>query len=192
MHTSAPIIAFDVAPGTSGPGRYVASLLRGLEHSEFTATIVPGCEVPPDDGAPDKRQTPPEPRRRWMRLIPRFVRPWLGFRRQAGRLARAIRACGADLFHAQNTGCEEMPLAARLAGVPHVLGTFHVDSSVDIQRQRSGWEHRALEWYSNRSLHRAIAVSEAAKRDWVQRTSIPAERVVTIHNGIDPRRFCRR
>jgi glycosyltransferase involved in cell wall biosynthesis len=49
-----------------------------------------------------------------------------------------------------------------------------------------------MEWYSNRSLHLAIAVSEATKRDWVRRTGMPAERVVTIHNGIDPDAFVRR
>lgn len=94
-------------------------------------------------------------------------------------------------MHCQATGCEEMPVAARLAGVPHVLGTFHVDSTCDLEQKRNGFAYRAMEWYSNRSLHRAIAVSEATKQDWMRRSGIPADRVVTIHNGIDPDHFRR-
>jgi glycosyltransferase involved in cell wall biosynthesis len=78
-----------------------------------------------------------------------------------------------------------------LAGIPHVLGTFHVDSTYDLHRVRHGVGHRSLEVISNRCLDRAIAVSEATRKDWLQRTHIPADRVVTIHNGIDPEKFCR-
>jgi len=71
------------------------------------------------------------------------------------------------------------------------MGTFHVDSTYDLHRQRSGMTHRLLEHLSNHCLQTGIAVSEATKRDWVRRTHIPAARVVTIHNGIDPEKFQR-
>lgn len=125
------------------------------------------------------------------RLVPKPARTLLGFRRDSLRLAKSIRVPGIDIFHAQNTGCEEAPVAARLAGARCVLGTFHVDSTYDLERKRSGLAHRATEWYSNRCLHMAIAVSEATKRDWVRRSGIPADRVTTIHNGIDPDHFRR-
>ena len=187
-------IAFDVKPGNSGPGRYVNSLVQSLKQPEWNVRYL-------DAGADASDCKPPlsivgakatsKTRSALSRFVPHFARLWLGFRRDTRRLASTIRAMPVDLFHAQNTGCEESPVAARLAGVPYVLGTFHVDSTVDILRERSGFRHRAVEWYSNRSLHQAIAVSEATKRDWVRRTGIPSERVVTIHNGIDPDRYVR-
>jgi glycosyltransferase involved in cell wall biosynthesis len=104
---------------------------------------------------------------------------------------RQLRPYRCDIFHAQNTGCEEIPIAARQAGFKHVLGTFHVDSTCDVDRERSGIVHRTLEWFSNRALHKAIAVSESTRRDWIRRTGIAESRVVTIHNGIDPELFQR-
>ena len=73
-----------------------------------------------------------------------------------------------------------------------MLGTFHVDSTVDVGRLRDDRTHRLLEWVSNRCLDQAIAVSEAARRDWIDRSGIAPDRVATIHNGIDPSRYCRR
>ena len=192
-------IAFDERPGNGGPARYVASLVRALQAPEWTVQFIERRPLRPvvaeplsasatgKDAAPDYK-----PLKHIALFAPRCTRAWLGFRREAGRLANAIRTVPADVFHAQNTGCEEMPVAARLAGVRQVLGTFHVDSTYDLARERSDVTHRAMEWYSNRSLHLAIAVSEATKRDWVRRSGIPADRVVTIHNGIDPEQFRRR
>jgi glycosyltransferase involved in cell wall biosynthesis len=128
---------------------------------------------------------------RLVRWLPTSARTWLGFRREAHRIAAGVQGLEIDIFHAQNTGCEEAPFAARRARVPCVLGTFHVDSTYDLERVRSGLTHRSLEWYSNRCLHKAIAVSEATKRGWMRRTGIPDDRVVTIHNGIDPDHFRR-
>jgi glycosyltransferase involved in cell wall biosynthesis len=127
------------------------------------------------------------------RAMPPCAAVWMGFARETRRATRRIRRIRPiDLFHAQSTGCEEMPVAARLARIPSVIGTFHVDSTYDLEGRRSGFSYRALEWISNRCLHRAIAVSEDTKRDWIARTGIPEHRVVTIHNGIDPDRFCRK
>lgn len=194
MSRPAPTIVFDTAPGNSGPGRYVASLLRGLEGSEFSATVLSAGDRNEESATASASLRPRQSglRSRVVRLAPSFARNWLGFRREALRLAESIRVAGADIFHAQNTGCEEMPVAARWAGVRRVLGTFHVDSSCDVEGARSGLPYRALEWYSNRSLHQAIAVSEATKQDWIRRTGIAPDRVVTIHNGIDPEAFRRR
>jgi glycosyltransferase involved in cell wall biosynthesis len=117
---------------------------------------------------------------------------WAGFGKQVRRLARTFRRHRVDLLHTQNTGCEESPVAAKVAGVPQVLGTFHVDPTYDLHRERSGPGHRLLEVVSNRCLDVAVAVSHATKRDWVRRSHIPPARVVAIHNGIDPGTFRRR
>jgi len=200
--------------GTGGPWRYVHSLLNGIDLEQFEVTVFcnlngdyerrPDVRIVNLDAAAVNGTLPPAERpsskgdrslparRRLMRLVPVAVRLWSGFGRDAVRLARLVRPYGLDLLHTQNTGCEESPLAARLAGVPHVLGTFHVDSTVDVHRERSGATHRLLEHLSNHCLDVGIAVSRATKRDWVRRTHIPAARVTTIHNGIDPNHFCRR
>ena len=192
-------IAFDAQPGNGGPPRYVASLVRALAAPEWSVQFVeknrPLATAPAQAARSAGGASTAVMSRSPLhlaRLVPPFAKNWLGFRREASRLASAIRHIPVDIFHTQYTGCEEMPVAARLAGVPRVLGTFHVDSTYDLKRERSGLTHRAMEWYSNRSLHLAIAVSEATKQDWMRRTGIPSQRVVTIHNGIDPNQFVRR
>jgi glycosyltransferase involved in cell wall biosynthesis len=125
-------------------------------------------------------------------MVPASIRLWSGFSRETRRLARFFRCWPADLLHSQQTGCEEAPVAARLAGIPRVVGTFHVDPMYDLENQRSGFRHRILEVISNRALHKGIAISDAVNRMWRERTFLSASRVVTIHNGIDPEKFCRR
>jgi glycosyltransferase involved in cell wall biosynthesis len=197
--------------GTGGPWRYVHSILAGIDPNEFDVTVFcdlpgvyeprPWVKVVPLGGpaahsggaAMAVRKEPASAKRSTLtRLAPKAVRMWAGFGKQTRRLARLIHQHPVDIFHTQNTGCEESPVAAKLAGVRTVLGTFHVDSTYDLHRERSGPTHRMLEMVSNRCLDTAIAVSHATKRDWVRRSHIPASRVVTIHNGIDPEKFRRR
>ena len=204
---------YDPSHGKTGPSRYVESILGGLDPEEFEVVIFgdPGgpfgsrlglhvepvaADGPPVSGTPGGRAGPGGlgrvARGRWRHLTPGLVRLWGGFGRESNRLARSFRRRPVDLLHTNNTGCEESPVAARLAGIPRVLGTFHVDSKYDLAGTRSGLGHRALECLSNRCLHRAIAVSESTKEDWVRRTRLPPDRVVTIFNGVDPDAFRRR
>jgi glycosyltransferase involved in cell wall biosynthesis len=197
--------------GTGGPWRYVHSILAGLDPDEFAATLfcdLPGIYEPRPDVKVVKLDIPaPSEGRRALaatarktdfarsalkRLAPRPARIWAGFGNEVRRFARIIRRNPIEIFHTQNTGCEESPVAAKLAGTEHILGTFHVDSTYDLHRERSGPTHRLLEMLSNRCLDAAIAVSHATKRDWVRRSHIPGGRVVTIHNAIDPEKFRRR
>lgn len=194
--------------GYGGPWRYVHSIVAALDPAEFQVSVFcdmegeytpcPWVRLIPWRVNSQRQQfqhvttTKTTPVWRQGRaLIPTPVKVWGGFLRESRRLARIFRQENVHLLHTQNTGCEESAVAAKLAGIPHVIGTFHVDSTVDIQRLRSGPTHRSLEVISNRCLDQAIAVSEATRKDWLQRTHIPADRVVTIHNGIDPEKFCR-
>ncbi len=195
--------------GTGGPWRYVHSILAGIDSDEFDVTVFcdllgvyeprPWVKVVPLGGpaalpggmslaAPHATTAN---RSTLTRLAPKAVRIWAGFGKETRRLARLVRQHPVDIFHTQNTGCEESPVAAKLAGARTVLGTFHVNSALDLHRVRSGPTHRLLEMVSNRCLDTAIAVSHATKRDWVRRSHIPASRVVVIHNGIDPEKFRR-
>jgi glycosyltransferase involved in cell wall biosynthesis len=189
----------------SGPGRYVQSVLDAIDPGEFDVTIfckpggqtefgfpihfvsLPGqspiatVQAPKINGVESARA--PEAS---------TARLWAGFGKSAWILSRTFAAHSVDLLHTQDTGCEDSPVAARLAGIGHVVGTFHVDSTYDLAGIRSGFTHRAMEIVSNHALHRAIAVSEATRDDWIRRTHVPDEKVVTIHNGIDPEKFRRR
>jgi len=190
-------VTFDERPGNSGPGRYVASLVRALVEPEWSVRFLDSgnsrARIQPPSGLHDSPCAASAGRGKWLaRLVPQGGRLLLGMRRNVARLAEQVRCQPATIFHAQNTGCEEMPIAARRAGVPRVVGTFHVDSTYDLEHRRSGLAHRWLEWRSNRCLDVAIAVSEATKRDWLARTRMAADRVVTIHNGIDSGRFGRK
>ncbi len=197
--------------GTGGPWRYVHSILAGLDPAEFDTTLF--CDLPGGyearpwvkvvrlDGseaiagagqAVAVDEAAPAAPSRFVRLAPGAARRWAGFGQQSRRIARLLRRHPVDLFHTQNTGCEESPVAAKLAGIRNVVGTFHVDSTYDLHRERSGPSHRLLEAISNRCLDTAIAVSRATKKDWVRRSHVPAGRVETIHNGIDPTKFRRR
>ena len=194
--------------GTGGPWRYAHSILAALDPAEFDVTVFSDLtEYQPRPwvnavslaataepagvvvgSAPQVR-----PRRSTLtRLVPPVVRQWAGFGRESRSLARVLRRHPVDVFHTQNTGCEESPVAARLAGVPRVIGTFHVDTTYDLHRERSGPSYRLMELVSNQCLDVGIAVSRETGRDWVRRTRLPAGRVTTIHNGIDPDRFRRR
>lgn len=199
-------LRFDVAPSASGPGRYVASLCSVL--AEGPANVdYPAGACTPAGGAGlhtessvegEERNSGRRLRRTWSPnrivrgLAPSAVKTCLGAAASARRQSRASELESVDLYHAQNTGCEESPIAARLAGVPIVLGTFHTDSTYDLFGERSGIAHRMIEWVSNRCLHHAIAVSEATKQDWVRRTRIAEDKVTTIHNGVCPDKYRRR
>ncbi|HEX4609794.1 MAG TPA: glycosyltransferase family 4 protein, partial [Urbifossiella sp.] len=196
--------------GTGGPWRYAHSVIAGLDPAEFEVTVfsdlteyepLPWVKAVPLGGPRDYNggasMAAPAPAGRppaslLTRLAPLAVRRWAGFGKQTRRLARLLRRHPMDLFHTQNTGCEESPVAARLAGVRRVIGTFHVDSTYDLHNARSGASYRLMEHLSNRCLDMGIAVSTETGRDWIRRTHLPAGRVVTIHNGIDPDRFGRR
>jgi glycosyltransferase involved in cell wall biosynthesis len=189
-----PRIGFDVPPSSSGPGRYVRSLTSGLSPEEWEVVITEQAaeqaaepSQPPALPSPLSATTPL--RRRVLAAVPQPLKIWAGFGRQALAYSRRVAQERLDFVHVQNTGCEQAPVAARVAGVPLVLGTFHVNSAIDVNRLRSGPTHRALEWISCHSLHRAIAVCEATRRDWIERTGLAADRIVTIYNGIDPDKF---
>ena len=186
-----PTIGFDVTPNAGGPGRYVAALAKGLADAGWNV-VYPLDESPASDG--NAAVTTSREQRRsaaLVNLLPRAVRYAAGFARHAWRLSRRIAASRMDIFHVQHTGCEEMPLGARIARRRQVLGTFHVDSTTDLLGERGRLTHRSLERVSNRCLHRAIAVSHATKLAWVRRTGIPEHRIEVIHNGIDPQRIRR-
>jgi glycosyltransferase involved in cell wall biosynthesis len=197
-NTTCPRIGiYEPSRGPSGPSRYVESILRGIDPQEFEVVLFgeaggpySRCDGVEFDARDRKSRSRQEclPRQLWMGA-PIFLKLWSGFGREILHLANRFRAQQLDLLHTNNAGCEESAVAARLAGVPRIVGTFHVDSTYDLSGSRSGFAHRAIECVSNHCLDAAIAVSEATGRDWVRRTRLSPARIVRIYNGIDPSKF---
>jgi len=99
------------------------------------------------------------------------------------RLARLMRRERFDIVQTYLWGANTWGrLAARLAGVPHVLAS---ERNVDI------WEERykqVLGRWLARTTDRIIANSEAVRR-YLLDHSIPPAKVVTIYNGVNFDRF---
>jgi glycosyltransferase involved in cell wall biosynthesis len=207
---------YDPSDLMSGLTRYINTLLDGLDRDQFEitlfhhplgphrqrprTTLVP---IPVQLDAPRGAQgiaaawssaAPSASGRRfrraasalWRQCCPGAVKLWAGYLRDSRGLARLFREHPVDLMHMQLVGGEAAALGARLAGVPCVLGTFQIDSA------RSTLRDWVVEFVSNHSIHRAVAVSHATGRDWARRTLLPAERVSVIPNAIDTRQFQRR
>ncbi len=76
-------------------------------------------------------------------------------------------------------------LAAYLSRTPLIFLTAH-NSILD---NRPAWERfifSAVERSLNRVTDRVIAVSEALRRELIRKEGLPADKVTTIYNGIDP------
>jgi glycosyltransferase involved in cell wall biosynthesis len=190
---------YESSAGPSGSSRYVESILSAIDTDEFDVILfcraggpyAPRRGVTLEEVMPQARiriaQPPPAPlsKRPWGAVTPAWLKLWSGFGQESLRLAAAFRRRPVDLLHTNNAGCEESAVAARLACIPRVLGTFHIDSRVDVAQQRNGLRYRTLEFVSNQCLHAAIAVSDATGREWIRRTRLAPRRVVTIRNGIN-------
>lgn len=101
------------------------------------------------------------------------------------RLMKLMRREKPDLVHTHLFKSDlHGRLAARWTGVPVVISTAHNNDS---------WAKRApLGWlYGRTSLlaDRIIAVSEEVREYQLKYTFVPPEKIVTIDNGVDMRRF---
>lgn len=207
---------YDVSRRPSGLSRYVESLLKGIDRSRYEVILFcreggpyrrdgsfqtvfvcdrkdetiesnnsPGAFCQGDTKAHRPAVSVPGPRQLW-RHVPAPVKLWAGFLRDARRLSVIIRRHPVSIFHAILVGRDASTVAARLAGVPNVVGTLQIDTTESLPR------HWPLEFATNRALDRAIAVSESTRLDWIRRSRLRERDVITIPNSIDPSRFRRR
>ncbi len=195
----------DLDVGFSGITRYILALLRGLDRRRFEVVLF--CRPEPhyrdlvdvrlvyvtenmtraegDGTAPVGGKTvgtissSAVVRWLWRRLIPRSVKHSVGFLRDARRLAKLLRAESIDLLNVQVVGDAEGTLAARLAGVPRIVGTYHMNA-------REKRKHRWLpEILTIHCLTHAVFVSESTKDEWCRRRRFDAGRLSVIPNGVD-------
>lgn len=122
----------------------------------------------------------------WRRGVPQPVKHLAGFLRTAGRLTRTFARYPVDLLHAQVISDSKAVVAARMAGVAQVVGTYHLDPG----RNRL---HALLpEIVTTRCLHHAVAVSRNTQLAWIPRPGIGPTRISVIPNGVDVDQYRRR
>lgn len=96
------------------------------------------------------------------------------------KVARALRHHRVDVLHTHNTEAFiDGVLGGVLAGVRTMVHTDHGRAFPDRRR------YMLAESALSRLTYRVVAVSDAAARDLVRHEWIPADKVVTIPNGID-------
>ena len=113
-------------------------------------------------------------------------RPGLDLR-AVGRLARLLRRLAPDVVHSRNWGTLDAVPAARLARVGAVVHGEHGREASDPQGLSSR-RNRLRRWLGP-LVDRFVTVSFDLA-GWLETTvGLPPRKIVTIHNGVDLRRF---
>ncbi|MBP1632913.1 MAG: putative glycosyltransferase, partial [Acidobacteria bacterium] len=104
-----------------------------------------------------------------------------------GRVRRAIAAADPEVVHTQLEFAAVLGIpAARRLGLATVATLHTIDEPPP--RSRLALHFRAMAWALRRA-RRVIAVSDITRSHYLARARLRPERVVTIHNGIDPTAF---
>lgn len=102
--------------------------------------------------------------------------------RLVGLLRRKrIRLLHTHLFHADLAG----RIAARVAGVPHLVHTVHVAEG-RFRPWQYAWARLTADW-----CDRIVCVSRAVRDHHARRARLPLRRYAVIHNGIDADAYAR-
>ena len=100
--------------------------------------------------------------------------------RSLNQLARWLRRGHFDVVHTHMYRCNTSgTVAARLAGVKAVVSNVHNVNEWDDAKQLL--VDRMLARYKDK----IIVVSEGVRRNYLERTRITPDKVITIHNGVD-------
>ncbi len=166
--------------GYGGAEHLLAAYLRHLPDLGVTAEV---CVLQERDGNPMA-----EPIRRLgipvrSLNVTRLRRP-----DAYAQVAGAVSAAHPDLVHTQLEFATILGgLASHRRNIP-MISTLHT-----IGRPRAGTRDdlrfRAEAWVLRRFAGRVVAVSESARREYIEHLRLPPEKVVTIYNGIDVDRF---
>jgi glycosyltransferase involved in cell wall biosynthesis len=205
---------FDDGSGHGGTTRYLMELLQGLDRTVFhpvyfgfrpawwhpqlvarnveIVLLEPDAPVVPSSPPAPSANATPAPRKK--RRLPESVAWWLGLTHDARELIRLFKKRPVDLLHSNNAGAELAPVAARWAGIPRILATWHVESDYDFGKNVS-FRTRWLERRCMKSLDHAVAPAEHTKQDWIRRCNLGPDyerRVTVMHYGVSEDRLVRR
>jgi len=101
------------------------------------------------------------------------------------RVRRLIRRLDCDIVHTHLLRADLLGgLAARWAGVPQIVSTVYAIGA--FRREKRRRTDRLLDAVCARLPTHVIVVSEAVRRDCVQRLGVDARRITVLHTGIDP------
>ena len=171
-----------------GPARHAISLTAGLDPARFVTTLITGV------GERDEGDLSAEARARGVQPV---VIPELGPRIQLGRdllalekLVRLLRRLRPDLVHTHTAKAGALGrVAARLAGVPIIVHTFHghvLEGYFSPSRTRLFLQiERALA----RITHRIITVSPRVRHDLLAKGIGRPEQMEVVPVGLDLARF---
>ena len=96
------------------------------------------------------------------------------------QLAREFKGFGSNVVHTHNTAPQVFGgLAARIAGVPAVVNTRHGAGGTGVNHVREG-----VFRLSQVLADRVVFVCDGARRQHVARDVVPAEKALTIYNGV--------
>jgi glycosyltransferase involved in cell wall biosynthesis len=113
--------------------------------------------------------------------LPIVYRP--SFLPRLARVTAMVRRRRHDLVHASLFVPDVFgTLAARLGGAARVINSRRMMPADEAPRRRTAYR------LANRWVDRIVTPSEAVRRSCVQHEKVAPERVVTVPNGIDPRR----
>lgn len=177
---SPAVVLYVVRPAGGGMLQHVVSLLARLDRGRYQPVVMAGAGEPVAEAA-QKLDVP---------VIRASFGPSLApvaEIRHVCRIKAAIRATGASLVHAHGFRVS-VPgrVATRLAGVPAV---YTVHNSLLTAAARGGAKRKVYTTVerglvSSTALY--IAVSGAIERELSGALKVPAAKIATIPNGIDP------
>ncbi len=167
----------ELEPG--GAERCLVELVTRLDRSEFEPVVY--CLGPRPLGNP--RSLADELEKRGVAVHSLGAEGLWDFWRVLGQLRRHFAVQRPEivqcfLFHANVLGA----LAARSAGVPHVL------SGIRVAERDRPW-HLRLARYAGGSVERHVCVSEAVRDFSTTVGRLPADKLCVIPNGIDVQKF---
>lgn len=121
----------------------------------------------------------------WRQLVPFAVKRWLGFRRDAGLFAVALRRSPPDLLFVNVNGSEAASVGGASCGLP-VVNCYHLSYT----RSMGGPVERLGDWLARRATIRAggvtIHTSTTVRDQWSSVFHYPLDRTRVIYNGVDP------
>jgi glycosyltransferase involved in cell wall biosynthesis len=166
--------------GQGGAEQLLAAYLRHLPELGVTAQV---CVLQERDGNPIA-----EPIRQLgipvrTLQVTRLRRP-----DAYAQVARVVSTGHTDIVHTQLEFATILGgLAAHRRNIP-MISTLHTVGPAEPGLS-STLRSRTEAWALRRFADRIVAVSESARREYLEHLRLPPEKVVTIHNGIDIGRF---
>ncbi|HET8580419.1 MAG TPA: glycosyltransferase [Nitrospiraceae bacterium] len=172
-----------------GPAIHVVLLNAGLDPARFESVLISGSENPGEGtmlGYALSRGVQPV-------VVPEMIADAsLRARdiRALVKLYRHIRRIGPHIVHTHTAkaGCLGR-VAARLAGAPVIVHTYHGHVLHGYYGPLTNWVLRWMERLLARITDRIVAVSEQVKRDLVAYGVAPSEKIVVIPLGFELQPF---